>query len=290
MTFCPAAVRATAGTWEGVVVMTQAEVRDPQAERSPGRRWGRLVALVVGVPVVAVLAVAVAFVAGHVLNARPVPSFPSLQASPDQALHGTVAYTDQNGRCVRVITASGRTGHEVLCLGEPMKTATGKEAGPQLRWLSDGRLEVTMFDMTGRPGYRGLWQKLVDVRRGTVVDVPASQVPAVPDTSSGRATVTPGGDTVAFTSDASNGKVRITLTPKSGPPRTLMSAQGPGEYTYGLDSAFWSPTWDWVAAYDGRILVVTTGPNPTTRVLVDKAWDQPDLLGFAVTATDFMAP
>lgn len=269
--------------------MTQAQVRPTEAGQRPRRRWGRVAALVVGVPLLAVVALVVAFVVGHVLNARPVPSFPSLQAASDPSLHGTVAYTDQSSRCVRVITASGRTGREVLCLGEPLKTAAGKEAGPQLRWRADGRLEVTMFEMTGRPAYRGLWQKLVDVRTGKVVDVPASEVPAVPDTS-GRATVTPGGDTVAYTSDASNGKVRITLTPKAGPPRTLLSAQGPGEYTYGLDAVFWSPTWDWVAAFDGRILVVTTGPNPTTRVLVEGAWDQPDLHGFAVSATDLLAP
>lgn len=271
--------------------MTSAEeeVRRPAGHPRRRRRWARVVGFVVGVPLVAVVAVVVAFVVGHVLNARPVPSFPSLASFPDPSLHGTVAYTDQATRCVRVITASGRTKNDVLCLGEPIKTAAGKEEGPQLRWRADGRLEVTMFEMTGRPGFRGLWQKVVDVGAGKVVDVPDAQVPAVPDTT-GRATVTPGGDRVAFTSDAGNGKVRITLTPKGSGPRTLLSAQGPGEYTYGLDAVFWSPTWDWVAAFDGRILVVTTGPTPQTRVLVEGAWDQPDLHGFAVTAKDLMAP
>lgn len=269
--------------------MTEAPPRPATLHPRPARRWGRVIALVVGVPLLAVLALVVAFVVGHVLNARPVPSFPSLQAVPDPSLHGTVAYTDQASRCVRVITASGRASHEVLCLGEPGKTAAGKEAGPQLRWRGNGRLEVTMFEMTGRPGYRGLWQKVVDVRTGAVVDVPAGQVPAAPDTS-GRATVTPAGDRVAFTSDSGNGKVRITLTPKGGATRTLLSARGPGEYTYGLDAVFWSPTWDWVAAFDGRILVVTTGATPQTRVLAEDAWDQPDLHGFAVTATDLLTP
>ena len=129
----------------------------------------------------------------------------------------------------------------------------------------------------------------MDPRTGKVTDVPQAQLPAAPS-AAGRATVSPSGEKVSFRSDSGNGKVRITLRSADGTTRTLMSAQGPGEYTYGVDSAFWSPTWTWVAADDGRILVVTTGAQPQTRVLVEDAGDNPDMPRFTVTAADLLSP
>jgi hypothetical protein len=75
--------------------------------------------------------------------------------------------------------------------------------------------------------------------------------------------------------------------------RTLLSAQGPGEYTYRLGAAFWAPNWQWIAADDGRILIITTGHHPVTRVLTAEssqgAFDA-QLARFAVTGANILAP
>jgi hypothetical protein len=49
--------------------------------------------------------------------------------------------------------------------------------------------------------------------------------------------------------------------------RTLLSARGPGKGTYRLQTVFWAPNWQWLAADDGRILIITTENPAVTRVL-----------------------
>ena len=213
--------------------------------RRPGRRvlWW-LVAVVVVVVVAGVVVI--------VREAtRKVPSFPSLIEHPDPSLHGTVAYYAQDG-CVHIVAASGTADKRVLCLprGQDVKQAEklGKLIGPQLVWLSDGRLEVTMFRMTGPPGpgetwHKG-WQKLVDVATGAVEEVPFAQVPDKSNLGT-RPTVSPSDERVTFSS-RQGGEVKIVLTGNNGTARTLMSAHGP-EHAYGLTAVFWAPNWQWVA-------------------------------------------
>lgn len=63
----------------------------------------------------------------------------------------------------------------------------GKEIGPQLVRLPDGRLQVTVFRMTppGKleavPGLHPGWQKITDVPTGNVEAVPAADVPSQPN-------------------------------------------------------------------------------------------------------------
>jgi hypothetical protein len=231
---------------------------------------------------------------------RDEPRFASLAASPDASLQGTVAYlADANG-CVRIVAAAGQSSKEVLCLprmdvSEAQKL--GKEVGPQLVWRPDGRLEVTMFRMTDPPGpdFRAGWQKLVDVRTGAVEDVPASEVPSEPNLGT-HPTVSPTGERVSMSSDAESGRIKIVLTDADGVSRTLLSAHGPPNYTYGLNTAFWAPHFDWIAADDGRILIVTTATPSVTRVLTDESrnavfgGDDPRLARFAVTAENILTP
>ncbi|MEI6620415.1 MAG: hypothetical protein WCP28_00720 [Actinomycetes bacterium] len=255
--------------------------------------------VVVGV-VVAVLALVFAAVVTMVLVAvievtRPIPQFDSLAQNPDPSIHGTVAYfADRNG-CVRVVAASGQPSKDVLCLpGQDVSKAEklGKELGPQLVWLPDGRLQVTMFRMTDPPGpgFNPGWQKIVDVRTGAVQDVPQADVPRSPDLATHSLT-SPSGQTVTTVSDG--GHVVVALASASGS-RTLLDVQGPGEYTYGLISAFWAPDYKWIAADDGRILVITTGESSVTRVLTDESGqasfggDDSQLARFAVTALDLL--
>ncbi len=237
-------------------------------------RWLGVVGLVV---VIVVAGVVVGFGAGlfHPTGGRSLPEFPSLAEHPDRSLHGTVAYANDTG-CVRIVAASGSPSKDVYCIPRKdleVKPKQGmKPAGPQLVWLPDDRLEVTMFFWTPPSGgapplYRAGWQKIIDVHTGRAVDVPAQQVPSTPRSSPGP-TVSPNGEQVRYTSDPSTGRVKVTLTDAKGT-RTLLSARGPGEYTYGFGPVFWAPNWQWIAASDdGRILIITPATPSQTRVLV----------------------
>lgn len=248
-------------------------------------RWTLVIfAVVVAVPTL----FAAIFVLGHAFQGED-PQFESLSENPDPSLHGTVAYFADGTQCVRIRAAAGRPYKDVLCPeSEPVSKAEkeGKLVGPQLAWRPDGRLEVTMFRMVGPPEpiYAAGWQKLVDVRSGGVEDVPASDVPAEPDAVPGPA-VSPAGERVDWSSG--DGRVEVTLTDDSGT-RTLLSAKGPSE-TYGLDTAFWAPDFEWVAAFDGRILVITTEDPAVTRILADES-GMGSSFNFAVTDADLLPP
>ncbi|HET6877291.1 MAG TPA: hypothetical protein VFH38_07165 [Jatrophihabitans sp.] len=234
---------------------------------------------------------------------RGLPSFPSLAEHPDPSLHGTVAYFSNDTGCVRIVAASGQPSRNVLCIPArdlaPKPAQLLKPAGPQLVWLSGDRLEVTMFfwspaaRRSGPPDFHPGWQKIVDVRTGTVSDVPRAQVPTRPLPASGPE-VAPSGDRLAYTFDPSTGRATVTLTDRSGT-RTLLSVQGPGEYTYSFGPVFWAPNWQWIAGSDdGRILVITAGSPARTRVLVTGSGGGAGggTAGpvFAITGADLLAP
>lgn len=242
-----------------------------ESSESSRRRWPWVV---VPVAVISILAV------GWVVltrfgDTRSVPSFPSLAEQPDRSLLGTVAYVAPNG-CVHLVAAAGSPSKEVYCLPEEdMSQAprVGKEVGPQLVWLPDGRLEITVFRMDPSamkesetaPGLIAGWQKILDVRTGDVEDVPAGDVPSEPNLST-EPTLSPDGEQIVVTSDALSGKVEVVLRSEAEE-RTLLDVRGPAKYMYGM-RAFWAPNWQWIAADDGRILVITTDDPSLTRVLV----------------------
>jgi hypothetical protein len=258
----------------------------------PRRRWPLILGVVVGVLVVAVAVLTFAFLREV---GRPVPAFPLLADAPDPTLVGTVAYTADSG-CVRIVAAAGKPSKDVYCI-PPMNVdeaeKMGKEMGPQLVWRDDDRLEITMFRMAEMPGpdFRPGWQRIVDVRTGEVTEVPEDQVPSEPDLTT-RPSRDPEGREVSFTSDPASGRISVDLT-EGEVTRTVLSAQGPPNYTYGLDAAFWAPDWSWIAADDGRILVITPDDPSVTRVLVDPTdsggigGDNGQQATFAITTTDY---
>ena len=269
------------------------------------RRRGKVIAAAIGAIALVLFVAAVLFVAGE-LGGRPLPKFPSLTAQPDISLQGTVAYLARPGGaagagqpgCVRIIAASGQSSKQVLCLPsfDASKAAQvgTKESTPQLVWLPDGRLEVTVFRFDPRTmAYSPGWQKIVDVRTGQVVDTPAADVPSAPNFAT-RPTVSPSGQTITTSSAESSGRVKVMLSDANGT-RTLLSARGPGEYSYRLSSAFWAPNWQWIAVDDGRILVITPGNPAVTRLLVGNEGDNavvsgtdPKLATFAVTGANLL--
>ncbi|MFM8303168.1 MAG: hypothetical protein ACKOA9_02530, partial [Actinomycetota bacterium] len=147
------------------------------------RRVGIAIGVVAGVGVLFVLGTWLSILVFHAQENRPLPEFPSLAERPDPALGGTVAYYAADTRCIRIVAAAGAPSRDAWCLPEegPAEwVEVGKPVGPQLVWLPDGRLEVTMFRMTPQKSARSApplgrgWQKLVDVRTGAVEDVPAA--------------------------------------------------------------------------------------------------------------------
>lgn len=273
----------------------------PPPPRPRRRRWiWVVVGVVVGLIGMFALVTGLALVLFHARESRPVPTFVSLAKHPDPSLHGTVAYTAGPSRCIRLVAAAGQPSKDVLCLGplqlDPAKAlAEGKEMpSPQLVWRADGRLEITGIRMQvgpetkgKQPAFTAAWQKLVDVRTGKVEDVPPAALPSGPNLTT-RSTVTPGGQRVSTTGNQSTGQFKVMLTDTNGT-RTLLSVHGPGEYTYDLYS-FWAPNWQWIAADDGRILVITTGRPSVTRVLVDSSGGGGEWPAFAVTAADILTP
>lgn len=247
--------------------------------------------------VVAALAVGLAVVGFLVVRDlvafnRPAPQFPSLADNPDPSLHGTVVYfaTDTepkaqiNSGCVRVVAAAGATSRDVLCL-----TDAGYDVGPQLAFLPDGRLEVTMFSWPTDEPLVVAWQKIVDVRTGVAEGVPVAQLPSAPVAMG--STVTPAGERITATSRGNN--VELVLTDAGGLSRTLWSAEVSPEYSMDV---IWAPNWEWVLAYDGRLLVVSVDDPAQIRVLVAETgglggWGstEPPLRVFAVTDADLLS-
>lgn len=271
-----------------------------QSTPLPSRRKRRTVWGGAAVLVLTMLAIALLLLANNP-SRRAVPQFPSLRSSPDLSLVGTVAYFTTNS-CIDVVSASGEFSKQVLCLTaadtQKPQQAGLKLIGPQLIWRPDGRLEITMFAMTKgdgkEPSYSAGWQEVVDVRTGAIERTPTTHVPNTWNTST-RPTNGPSGQhlTVENASDGS-GKVAIILTQPGRPDRALLSTQGPSEYTYHLYSAFWSPDRKWIAADDGRILVLTLGNPVVVRVLADNLAsggfnDDPARANFAITTANLLS-
>ncbi len=253
------------------------------------RKRGRVIALVVVVGVV-VLALVVTVVGAVYSRSLSPPEVVSLQEQPDVSLRGTVAFYADG--CVRIIAASGVGSREVLCLDE------GDGNGPQLAWRDDGRLEITTFDWPVGGDLEAGSQTLVDIMTGEIEEVAAGDLPDTPDRTEVPA-VGPDGAVVTATREVSGWPVqrsRLTLTiDEGGQRRTLMSASADPDYNVALGGdPVWSPTGDFVVFIDRRLLVVTTGADPQTRMLVENpfgigSWASAGIRTFAVTDAEFPA-
>lgn len=239
-------------------------------ERAPaGSRRGWIALAIAGVALLAATGVGVGVF--RALGPVAEPSFPSLEQQPQEAFGGTVAYYSDSSGCVRIIAASGGPSKEVYCIPEEpieVKQEKGKPIGPHLAWLPDGHLSVTMFRMPDVPGPEVLpgWQRIVDVKTGAVEEVPASYVPQTAPLID-HVTVAPDG--ARLTTVSQEGSAVISVT-RDGRTRVLLDVSGDPE-TYRMAPAYWSPDFTWVAADDGRILIIDPGDPATTWILTDDA-------------------
>ena len=218
------------------------------------------------------------------------PSFPSLEQQPQAQFRGTVAYYSDSSGCVRIVAASGGPSKDVYCIPEEpidVKQEKGKPIGPHLAWLPDGHLSVTMYRMPAVPGPEVLpgWQRIVDVRTGAVEEVAEKDVPRAAPVIA-HTTVSPEGSAVTTVSEGGSAVVSLT---EDGRTRMLLDVSGDPE-TYRMAPAYWAPDFTWIAADDGRILIIDPATDPaTTWVLTDDARISADerFDRFAITEEDF---
>ena len=188
---------------------------------------------------------------------RPAPDFVELAEQPDDTLVGTVAFiaTRNDGRCVDVVSASGRNLREAGCFS----------ARPdRVEWVDNQTLRVLSFGPLERPQDR--WGRTVNVRTGEVFDMPLVEVPSVaPEVDE----TGPGGAAVSVSS--SGGKLRVNLT-VDRKDRTLLAVGAPS--TYSIGGIAWSETGSWFVAKDDldRLLLITTAEPSVTRVLAENGY------------------
>lgn len=248
---------------------------------------------VMGALVLALAALAFFVISDVIAFGRETPEFPSLADEPDPSLHGTVAYfavdadpkAQPTGGCVRVIAAAGSPSRDVLCFEGGLD-----DTGPDLVFLPDGRLQVTMFTWPPEQPLVAIWQKIVDVRTGQIEDTAGSELPEAP--SGLGPTVTPAGDRIA--AQTGSNRAELVLTDAAGATRVLWSADVSPEYSI---QPTWAPNWEWVLAYDGRLLSVGIDDPAIIRVLVADPTGlggfgstDPWLAIFAVTDADLLGP
>jgi hypothetical protein len=223
------------------------------------------------------------------------PTWQSLQVTPNAALHGTVAYFDDTTLCVRVVSASGVNAKDVLCIDQNAmndKVHQSKEVGVNLRWLSDNRLELTMWVMRNGPtpktSFFPEWQRIYDVQTLKFTQTPTAEIPLKPLTNS-QPVVNLQGDRLITESDS--GHVVVTMVSANGVRKTLIDVQG-NPKSYHMNKAFWSPDFKYVVSDDYQLLFTTLGAAPKTMSITPSmttfyGYDAIDW--FAVTAQDLLS-
>ena len=257
---------------------------------SSGSHRGVTAVVIAGVALLA--AVGVGAAVGIAWRTTAEPSFPSLQDDPHAEFQGTVAYYSDSSGCVRIMAAAGQPSKEVYCIpDEPIevKEEKGKPIGPHLAWLPDGRISVTMYRMTPVPGPEVLpgWQRLVDPQTGAVEEVPEKDVPQVAPVID-HPLVSPDGARLTTVSEEGAAVVSVT---KDGQTRILLEVSGDPR-SYRMAPAYWSPDFTWIAADDGRILIIDPTDPATTWILTDDAGTTVDerFDRFAITAQEIPIP
>jgi hypothetical protein len=208
--------------------------------------------LAVSASVVVILAVLVAVL---VFGVIPLPDYPSLADHPDTSIQGTVAFiTDENPPCLGVVPAGGGPTTELRC---------GVVEVGTLGWTSEGLIITIDFSsMTSR-------YLLIDPASGEVVDAIAADVdepkPLAWESQSTRA------DGAVLITDGGRGTTAVKVHVPNEEPTTILSADGPQDYSF--DVATWSPDGRWVLVVDseGRILVVGESGTPAARLLAEGA-------------------
>ena len=162
-------------------------------DETAARPLHRRPAFIVGVVLLVAVMAFVAFAAVRDIrrHALPTPTFPSLAATPDASLHGTVAFISEAKRekdprrqaCARVALATGAAARDVYCW------PVAQPAQATAVWNDDGRLLVTSFrEPQGEGSPEPEWAKYVDVETGRVEDVPADRLGVGVEPSSGPRT------------------------------------------------------------------------------------------------------
>lgn len=127
--------------------------------------------------------------------------------------------------------------------------------GAALTWLSNGRLQATNRGQDH-------WRKVVDLQTRAIEEAPWVKPPPTASLATG-----PKGEREGHGVDV-RGTLHVTLTSGSGR-HELLPVAVPRDYSF--DNLAWSPDGRWFMVQDGaaRLLIITTGSHPSTRILID---------------------
>jgi hypothetical protein len=185
----------------------------------------------------------------------PVPEYPSLTESPDDAIAGTVAFVRwENGSCLYTVPAAGGPDHEVMC-------TNGGDLEP--RWTPDGMLVVTQYD--GGPG----WWLIVDPATGREIERIRMGDEAAREFDRGYEAGDIDIDGATVFSRGDGGNPTIVIQSDDGTEREVVSLEGPRDYR--IDSMIWSPDGRWILFTDSeeRLLVVSVTGESRPRILAE---------------------
>lgn len=227
----------------------------------------RVVAAVVGLVVLAGLAVIAVFA----LGVRHVPDYPTLAEQPEPALSGTIAYsgwTDEDGPCTW-LAELGSPPRQLWC-GEDPSAPFGYAS-----WVgfdADGNLLVASY----KPGTGTEGPELFVVDPNTLEVVserpvdPSEQAPDLSVRADGARAVVRQGD--------GEGSWELQVV-TDGTARTVLTAYGPDDYS--MWGAQWSPDGRSIVVFDSerRAIAVAAEGEANPRVIATDAdqlaWYQP---------------
>ena len=219
--------------------------------------------------------VASAVVALSVLRVDRPPEYPSLAASPDNSIPGTVAYVypvSDEGDCIYTVPAAGGEPKQIVCADREIK---------RFGWVSNGRILIR-WKVAGEPFY-----VQIDAETGEQI----SSVPVADVSKTDRRRIDPALNRWSDRKKRADGAVLrgndydvIVRYPEGGK-KTILKRRDNGsnpyrstrlrflDYrpnTYSFLDPRWAPDGEWVLVSDaaGRLLVVAADGDPSARVLV----------------------
>ncbi|HVT77382.1 MAG TPA: DUF2157 domain-containing protein [Acidimicrobiales bacterium] len=222
--------------------------RPPEFARVPQRAVGA--GLLAGVVIVVALTMGLT-------NVPPVPAYPSLQATPDPALAGSIAYVHTGKTpCVYVILASGAgAARKLLC-------DTHIDNGPSgMTWSGTHLLVPSWTQKSGA--------ELIEVDSATGQVVGRQ---AVTNESKEMPPTMRRADGTVVEIQGRQGSPRIVLRPISGATRTIFRPHGPRDYW--LEDVAWSPDGKHLVVGDSvhRLLIVDAQSGSARLLTTDSMW------------------
>ena len=190
---------------------------------------------------------------------RP-PDYPSLAASPDNTIPGTVLYTHSvadEGNCIYAVPAAGGEPQQIMCADRRIQ---------RFGWASDGRILIRR-KVAGEPFYIQ-----IDADTGEQI----SSVPVADVSKTDRRRIDPALNRWFDKKKRADGTVLrmpnydVVVRSPEGEKKKILKLADDVSSTYSFYGMQWAPDGEWVLLSDsvGRLLIVAADGDPSARVLV----------------------